>query len=102
MVNAVQPFDFTIELRDPPFREVLLSGEAPIHLAGRDSAWYHLPAGKYLLRYAGGDGYRVAGVDLSLSWSPEANVGSGDFRRQGKTLLSPGAPPALPAHVAKL
>lgn len=71
-----------LEIYDAQSQEL----EHRIYLANRDSAWYHLPAGKYLLRYADGDGHRVAGVDLS--WVPEARVSPGDFRKQGRTLLS--------------
>jgi hypothetical protein len=60
--------------------------EHRVWLTSRDSSVYQLPSGKFVLRYADRDGYRVKSVDLS--WTPEASVGPEDFRKQGKTLLS--------------
>lgn len=60
--------------------------EHRIWMTSRDSATYHLPSGKYILRYAERAGFRVHGVDLA--WTAEATVSPKDFRKQGRSLLS--------------
>ena len=59
--------------------------EHRIWLTSRDSAYYNIPAGKFILRYAEKEGYRVKSVDLT--WASEAMVEPEGFRKQGKTIL---------------
>jgi hypothetical protein len=60
--------------------------EHRLRLTARDSAYYYLPSGRFILRYPDGDGYRVRNVDLT--WSAETAVAPGEFRKLGKSLLA--------------
>jgi hypothetical protein len=60
--------------------------EHRLWLTARDSAYYYLPSGKFILRYPDRDGHRVASVDLT--WSAETAVSPRDFRRLGRSLLA--------------
>jgi hypothetical protein len=59
--------------------------EHRLWMTSKDSAWYYLPSGKFILRYPDRDGWRVRNVDLT--WTPEIAVGPEDFRLLPRSLL---------------
>lgn len=60
--------------------------EHRLWMTSKDSAYYYLPSGKFILRYPEREGYRVSNVDLT--WTPEIAVGPEDFRMLRRSLLS--------------